>query len=523
MTDNGSGIPADEVELAFAHHATSKLREVDDLESMTSLGFRGEALPSIAAVGRVQMVTRPSDANVATRLELEEGRVVRQRKASAAPGTSVTVEALFSQMPARRKYLRSAAAETARVHGVVAHMALAFPSVQFTLRNGERVVLQTPGNGSTREVLAVVYGAPVAAAMLEVAPSQRGAYPVEGFIGPASVSRPSRAAINLFVNRRWVQSRALQAAVEEAYRGFLMEGRRPVAALFLDVPPAEVDVNVHPTKREVRFSREGDAFSSVQRAVRETLLAESPIAEPSERGRPTAEVAPDVPVMPTFRFTVPSEELAPPATFAPLHTEQPAAVSRVPETHMPALRVMGQMANTYVVAEGPDGMYLIDQHAAHEQVLFERVVRQWRERRSEVQALLEPLSLELTPEQLEVVEDALPLLKEYGFLLEPFGDGAWLVRAMPAMARQVPLPRLLGELLDLLRKQGRDGAPPHWALAASIACHSAVRAGTALDHQEMAALVRDLEMAENPRHCPHGRPTTIRMSIDLLNREFHRT
>ena len=519
VTDNGGGIPADEVELAFARHATSKLREAEELQRITSMGFRGEALPSIAAVGRVTMVTRSPEAAGAASVEMEEGAVVRRGTTGAAPGTSVTVEGLFSHVPARRKYLRSPAAETARVRQVVAHTALAFPWVQFTLRTDDRTVLQTPGNGSARDVLSVLHGTETAAALLEVSPGRGAAYAVGGFIGPGELSRSNRTAMSLFVNRRWVQSPPLLVAVEEAYRGFLTEGQHPVSALFLEVPPSEVDVNVHPTKREVRFAREGDAFSSVQRAVRETLLTSSPLAQavgpvPS---RETIGPAPDSLGTPSFQFTVKPGAVAPRPDAEGGERASPAKVG------MPALRVLGQMAGTYVVAEGPDGMYLIDQHAAHEQVLFERVVRQWREHQPEVQGLLEPLPLELSPEQLEVVEAALPALEEYGFRLEPFGDGAWLVRTVPAVARQVLLPRLIGDLLELLRHRSDDGSPPHRWLATSIACHSAVRAGDVLEHQQMVSLVRSLETAENPRHCPHGRPTTIRVAMELLEREFRRT
>ncbi len=514
VTDNGGGIPSDEVALAFARHATSKLQGVEDLDRIATLGFRGEALPSIAAAARVIMVTRPADGDAATSIELERSSVVREAKAAGAPGTSVLVERLFHNLPARRKYLRSPASEGSRVHQAVGHLALAHPSVQFTLRAGGRLVLQTAGNGSLRDVMAAVHGPELAGALLEVSAPERAAYVVRGLIGPASVSRSNRAGASFFVNRRWVQSRLLQVAVEEAYQGFLTVGRYPVAALFLEVPTAEVDVNVHPTKREVRFAREGDAFSSVQRAVRETLVGGSPITEalvPS----PPPDTVQEAGRAQALQFTVPTES-PPSASGMP---SAPGATVSV----MPALRVMGQMANLYVVAEGPDGIYLIDQHAAHEQVLFERLLRQWEERQPEVQALLEPLPLDLTLEQLEVVEQTLPLLQAYGFQVEPFGDDTWLVRTVPAVARQVSLGRLLGEMLDLMREQPVSFGSPHRTLAVSIACHSAVRAGMALDQQELVSLVAALESAENPRHCPHGRPTTVHLSRGALDREFRRT
>ena len=525
VTDNGSGIPEAEVELAFARHATSKLQMTDDLDRITTLGFRGEALPSIAAAAHVTVVTRSSSAGSATRLELDGGRIVRQSVTSAAPGTSVTVERLFHSLPARRKYMRSVSAEGSRAQQTAGHLALAHPSVQFVLHADGRRGLHTSGNGSLRDVMAALHGAELAAALLDVEASGPAAYRVTGIIGPASVSRSNRNGISIFVNRRWIQSRALQVAVEEAYRGFLTVSRYPVAVLFLEVPAAEVDVNVHPIKREVRFVREGDAFSSVQRAVRERLLAASPITEALVPSAPPAPATDGVKALelPHFEESARAATLAPrPDAEAPPPRPDPGGPP-IPTLAMPSLRVMGQMANLYVVTEGPEGMYLIDQHAAHEQVLFERLMRQWEEKQPEVQALLEPPPLELTPEQVEVMEQAAPLLQGYGFQVEPFGDGAWLVRTVPAMARRVSLTRLAAEMLDLLREGPGALGPPHRALAVSIACHSAVRAGMALEHQELVSLVEALATAENPRHCPHGRPTTVHLSRGALDREFRRT
>jgi DNA mismatch repair protein MutL len=534
VVDNGCGMAANEVELAFARHATSKLVGLDDLERITTMGFRGEALPSIAAAGRVNMVSLEKGADVAASVELTDGVVIRRGAASASPGTAFTVEELFADIPARRKFLRSPSAEAGRVRRVMEYLALASPHVQFLLLSDDKPLLRTAGNGSLRDVVAVVYGAETAEAMLDVPSTQAGPYQASGLVSPAGVNRPNRAAINLFVNCRWIQHRALTIAVEEAYQGFLMTGRFPVAVLFLEVPPAEVDVNVHPTKREVRFLREGDAFSIVQRAVRETLLAGSPVVE--ARGPLVAQAGSAaygaVPaVAPSLHFTLSAAEGSE-AVAAPAIGEQgrtpPSPTLDTPEAlpvHgqvMPSLRVLGQLANTYLVAEGYDGMYLIDQHAAHEKVLFDRLLLLWRDHKPEVQPLLEPMPVELAPERVEAMQEALPLLERMGFQLEAFGEGTWLVRAVPAMARQVSIPRLVDELLDPRRDPALASSPTHYAMAASIACHSAVRAGQAMDSREMTALIQALAMAGNPRHCPHGRPTTIRVSTAMLDREFRR-
>ena len=514
VTDDGCGIPADEVELAFQPHATSKLSSLENLSAVTSLGFRGEALTSIAASAHVRLATRTPGADSAAFVELEGSELLAQGTESGAPGTSVNVEALFSTIPARLKFMRSASAETARVRQVLDHMAMAFPHVRFALRSEGRTLLQTSGNGALRDVLAAVYGAEMADGLLEVTGSARGIYAVHGMVSPADRSRPNRTGLSLFVNGRWVSNRTLSVAVEQAYAGLLMEGRYPIAAVLIELPPAEVDANVHPNKREVRLVRDGDAFSSVQRAVREALLAGSPVAEAHG-----LLAAPPPPGAGVAQAELPRALLSE----VPAGNDGGASPTPAPAVDVAAarpLRILGQISNTYVVAEGADGMVLIDQHAAHEAVLYYRLLRQWEERRPEVQPMLEPLPVELSPEQVEAVPGAQATLEGYGVTLEPFGDSTWLVRSVPLMARAVDAAKLVAEVLDAHR-HGTD-AEPHLAVAASIACHSAVRAGQALDPQEMEALSIALMTEDIPQHCPHGRPTMLRVTTSSLEREFGR-
>ena len=519
VTDDGCGIPADEVALAFERHATSKLVSVEDLTDIDTLGFRGEALASIAAAAGVRMTTRTADAESATTVELESGAIVRQSAAGAGLGTTIEVEALFSTIPARLKFIRSSAAETARVRQTMDHLAMAHPHVQFSLKTDGRLQLSTSGNGSLRDAVAAVHGAELAQAMIEVG-SWTGAYPVWGLVGTPEQSRANRTGISLFVNNRWVQHRAVGVAIEEAYRGLLMEGRFPIAVVFLDVPPGEVDVNVHPNKREVRLSHEGDAFSSVQHAVRDALLAASPIAE--GEGLLSQAVAAPPSLQPELTFASQEREQSPLPEPAPVAEEAHAPLAPPPgASPLSRLRVLGQVANTYIVADGPDGMYLIDQHAAHESVLYYRLLRQWANSAPEVQPMLEPLPMGLTPQQMDALGEARAVLERYGLLVEPFGDDTLLVRAVPVMARRVDAAKLVAEALDGFAAR-TDGADTHLAAAASIACHSAVRAGQTLDQQEMTALGEALASEMNPQHCPHGRPTVIRVSTDVLGRQFGR-
>ncbi len=528
IADDGMGIPASELAIAIQRHSTSKLQTLDGLERISTLGFRGEALASVVAAAHLRMSSRPHDAPSAAFIEAEGAAIIGRGTEGGPPGTTVEVSALFSTIPARLKFIRSAAAETSRIHQVVDHMALANPGVRLTLRAEPKTLLQTSGNGVLRDVVAQVHGTAAAEEMIQVSASERGVYPVSGLVSPPERSRSNRTGIAIFVNGRWINSRALSIAVEESYRGLLMEGRYPYAVLFLEVPGADIDVNVHPNKREVRFVREGDAFSSVQRAVREALLAAFPVAAATG-------LLPPVPPLSNGRLTSPPSAfdftLAPErGAWAPLPVpdaapnDEPGGAPSQPLEHasgMPELRVLGQVARAYLVAEGPDGLYLIDQHAAHESVLYYRLLHQWEEQSPEVQPLLQPLPIELTHEQVEVVEVARETLDRYGLTLEPFGPTTWLIRTVPAMARQVDAGRLVAEVLDVERNGG-GLTDTHAAVAASIACHSAVRAGQSLDQQEMNALSHALSAEANPQHCPHGRPTTVRVTISMLDHQFGR-
>ena len=529
VTDDGCGIPAEEVEIAFQRHATSKLQSEDDLARIGTLGFRGEALASIAAAATVRMTTRTPDAESAIAVELQGGEVVRRREIGAAPGSSVEVEALFSSIPARLKFIRSAAAETSRIRHTMERLALASPHVRMTLKADGKTQLATSGNGSLRDAASAALGAELAAAMLDVA-SWAGPYPVWGLAAPPERSRSSRTGVSLFVNGRSVQHRAVAVAVEDSYRGLLMEGRFPIAVIFLDVPPGEVDVNVHPNKHEVRLARESDAFSSVQQAVRSAVLPAAPVLDAD--GLLPADGVAGAAASGDAESDFPAGGGAPPGGFrftreaGPLPEPGPEADGPAPQldgaSPLSRLRILGQMANAYVVAEGPDGMYLIDQHAGHESVLYYRLLRQWANREPETQPMLEPLPVRLSPRRMDALAASRETLERYGLLLEPFGGDSWLVRAVPVMARRVDAAKMLDEVLDGLAS-GADADSARYAVAASIACHSSVRAGQTLTEQEMAALADALAAEANPQRCPHGRPTVVRVSNESIGRQFGRT
>ncbi len=508
MTDNGCGIPAEELALALERHATSKLGPDGDLSAITTLGFRGEALPSIAAAADLEIVTRAAGAAAGAALRTRDGRPEPVRPAAAPVGTTVTVRGLFARQPARRKFLRTPAGEAAQVAQVVSHYALAYPEVAFTLVVDGRRSLISSGSGDPREAAAAVYGARTATALLDVHATEAGLL-VRGLAAPPDFARASRAHISLFVNRRWVQHRRLTYAVESAYESLLMSGRHPLAVIDLSVDPAEVDVNVHPAKAEVRFRAEGEVFRVVQQAVRRALLEAMPVptAWPGETGTADAQA----PRPGTWRLPEPE---ALPRPVAPPPAQAPTRLV------LPTLRVVGQVAATYVVAEGPAGMYLIDQHAAHERVLYERI-RARRTGPPTVQPLLEPLVLEPTPVQAAALEAYRAELAALGFALEPFGERAVLIRAVPVELAGRDAARAVAEYLDAV---AAEGPPPDRAERAmmTLACHAAVRAGKTLTLEEMRELVRLLEACESPQSCPHGRPTMVHVSAAALEREFGR-
>jgi DNA mismatch repair protein MutL len=533
VTDDGCGIAADELELAFERHATSKLENDADLARVLTLGFRGEALPSIAAVAEVEMVSRPSDRESGTCIRLAPEAPVDITSRGAPVGTSITVKRVFTRLPARRKFLRTPASETSAVASVVSHYALANPGVRFALTLDGRQTLQTSGSGDLRDAVSAVYGAELAEAMLEVGSHEDGVrsqgVTVDGLTGPPTVSRAGRGYVSLFVNRRWIQNRRLAYAVEEAYQGLLMVGRRPVAVLNLRVPYDEVDVNVHPTKAEVRFRDESAVFGAIQRAVRQTLLAGAPVPVPvgvaapalSEQEAALRPVTGQPPLLWEHGVRV---EGAPAridrGPVAPAVEQEPAAAAPTPATALPVLRVMGQMGGTYIIAEGPDGMYLIDQHAAHERVLYEMFWRSRRDGSSEVQGLLEPLSLELSPRHRGLLAEQAEALTEHGFEIEPFGEAAFVLRTVPRALAGGDVRQAVHEFLDRMLEEGEGDRRDRVAM--SLACHGAIRAGKTLSIEEMRELVRQLEASETPNTCPHGRPTMIHLRADVLAREFGR-
>ncbi len=520
VADNGCGIPAEEAPLAFARHATSKLSDVTDLDRITTLGFRGEALASIAAVSQVTLLTRPREQAMGRYLRLEAGRILRQEGRGCPAGTVITVERLFQNVPARLKFLRRPQTEAGHIHTIVANYALAFPHIRFRLTSDGRQIFQSSGSGQLRDVLIAVYGLEVAERMLAVEGGDDDLR-VWGFVGEPALHRANRRYITLFVNRRWIQDRALTHAIAQAYHTLLPVGRHPLAVILLEMDPGEVDVNVHPTKREVKFRDGRRVFHAVQKAVRRTLVERAPVPEMSPAPRTWAAADWDrrQGLLRAGQGETPGQMAMEIYRTADLGEEP----GRVGPVRLPLLRVIGQVGQTYIVAEGPQGMYLIDQHAAHERVLYEQLLAQRREQAVASQTLLEPLPLDLDPVLAGLLAEQLPLLQQVGFQIEPFGGSSYLLRAVPTLLEGADPRAALVDILELLRR-GDDplAAQAEERLIAAVCKRAAIKAGQTLSPEEMQQLVRQLEQCESPRTCPHGRPTVLHFSVEQLEKEFGR-
>lgn len=545
VADDGAGIAADEVETAFVRHATSKLASAESLTAIATLGFRGEALAAIASVSHVTIVTRTRDEQAGTRLVLEGGHL-RGRDAVGAPqGAVIAVENLFYNTPARLKFLRTTTTEKRVIDEFVTRYALAYPRIRFRLAHDGRIALQTSGNGSTRDVLAAVYGVDVARDLLPIgdtdAPAADGnasirPITVTGYAGPPSLNRANRTHITLFVNGRWIKDSRLTYAVTQAYHTLLPKGRFPLAVLFIAMPHDQVDVNVHPTKTEVRFRDSNRVFGAVQRAVRDALLAETTV-RPFAQLTPTAHAAGWAGALDDRSFA--HSRTASDDAQQTLSLPQPAGLEEAigatdsaetpPPDHalgghkLPIMRVLGQAGASYIITEGPDGLFLIDQHAAHERILYEQFMAAHADRQIPAQGLVAAAVVQLTPSQAHLLAEQLDRLAALGFDIEPFGPNAFKVRSIPALLARVDPTQAV---LSVVEELERDATPLQDTIEAHLikrVCKTAsVKQGQTLSGQEMEAMVRQLEACANPHTCPHGRPTMIHLSVAQLAREFGR-
>jgi len=522
VIDNGAGIPTIELPLALHRHATSKLTDAGDLFRVSTLGFRGEALASIGSVSQLTLLSRVQKDDLGGSIKVEGGEIKKSSRVGIPPGTTVRVEQLFYNVPARLKFLKTDRTEKRHINDVVSRYGLANPGVRFKLYQDDELVFQTSGNGSTREVISAIYGLDTARKMIEVIYEDE-LLGIRGFISPPGLTRSNRREIIFYVNGRPIHDPALTTSLSRAYHTLVMKGRYPLGVIFLEIAPGKVDVNVHPTKAEVRFEDKGEIFKAVGKATRRALLANTPVPEishlsgvnlwtdpMSDNSRVQRGVDPDWGML---------ERTSQGGAFDPAADSQqiPASLGT------PILRLIGQVAATYLIAEGPDGLYLIDQHAAHERILFEKFLTD-KSGNLPSQILLEAIVVDFSPASSDLVRENLATLRKLSFDVEEFGSGSFKVRAVPALLKGVSPEEILRAAVEDLEV---DETPleknQEELIIARICKKAAVKAGQVISPEEGKQLLLDLESCQSPRTCPHGRPTMIHLSVGLLEKKFGRT
>lgn len=512
VTDNGCGMHPEDAVLAMERHATSKINNAEDLFHIHTLGFRGEALASIAAVSEMVLTTRTAEDQEACRLKVSAGVILSKDAAANPQGTTIEVQNLFFNTPARKKYMRSIPQELHVITELIERLALVYPKIMFRLKHQDTLVLQTPGSGNPMDSNIAVYGKDAAKEFLEVKGDSNGII-VSGFLAKPTLTKADKDHISIYINKRYVKNNIITNAVLDAYHTLLSIQRYPVAILHVEMPSEQVDVNAHPTKREVRLSHEHLVYEAVFDAVKKTLDA---------------------------HLLIPKATLSEKETLFPFRVEEPKQRYSIPQgkqvlledispttegtEKIPAFHVLGQLNKTYIIAQDKEGMMIIDQHVAHERVLYEQFMELYFRKAIQTQHLLEPAVLELTAAERVLAETNSGLLKELGFELEPFGQDSYMVRTLPLiMGRQLHVEAVF----DILGELGQNGkSTSQDALKESIltrmSCRAAVKAGDELSLAQIVKLIEGLHTAKRPFTCPHGRPILISLPFDEIEKRFKR-
>ena len=554
VSDDGEGMVRDDAVLAFERHATSKIRETDDLGAIATLGFRGEALASIASVAKVELTTFAEGAKAATRVAIDGGRMRDVKDAAHPRGTTIVVRDLFFNIPARRKFLRSEATETYHLANLVTHYALAHPEIAFTFVNNGREMVRAAPAKDLRERAYQIFGSEFLDNLLEVSGGDPAVARVTGFVSAPRDRRTSRDSQYLFVNRRFVRDRMIGRSLSEGYRSILPHGVYPAALLFIETPLEEVDVNVHPAKTEVRFRRQAAVADAVREAVKGALASSGygPPEEPepiivSASASAVATPAPSIPITPQPRIdfipepsgdeiardieamiqaTQKYEPKSVPQSDKSVVFNSAEKIAKVPEPESLSqnIRPLGQLDESFIIATDDDGLLLIDQHVAHERILFDKYRALETERRTESQQLLVPETFDLTPAQAAVFDDVVPELEVYGFELMRLSGRTVAIKATPADLPAGEARNMLAELLDTVdaEKKGTARDTLRDEIAASLACHAAIKVNMPLAPEKMRWLIDRLMQTSSPTTCPHRRPVILRLKTRDILKGFHR-
>jgi DNA mismatch repair protein MutL len=532
VADNGGGMSREDAELAFARHATSKIAAEADLDAIRTMGFRGEALASIAAVSQVRLLTARQGSGAGTLIEIDGGDLKAATDAASPAGTTIEVHHLFYNTPARLKFLKSASTELSHIISAVSHQAMAHPATRFRLTHNRKTLLDLPASDDLGDRAVPLYGSELAGNLMAFT-GGRDHVRVHGLVGRPNYDRGDRSVQEFFVNARPVRNASLTHALYDAYRGLLMRDRHPAGLVYVDLDPAFVDVNVHPAKAEVRFRNQSQVHDLVRDVIREALR-DAHGSVPDDRAGRVREAVADYlgnadagarraewPVMPS---------LSPEGRGGALHPlplGERTEVSGEPSSRLPfsaLLQPLAQVHDSFIIAQSNDGMVLIDQHAAHERVLFETLQDQLAAGAVPVQNLLLPVQVETGHAERELLAGFLPRLADLGFQVDEFGGGTFVIKAVPALMTGGDYKRLLIDILDELKVHGRTGKMDELRdeILSVMACHPAIKVHRKLSMPEMEGLIRDLFACRLPHSCPHGRPTVVRFSMDEIRRMFKR-
>jgi DNA mismatch repair protein MutL len=561
IQDNGSGMLRDDALLAFERHATSKLSDVKDLLAISTLGFRGEALPSVASVSRLLLETRSVDEQTGTAVEFAGGKLLRCDEIARPPGTTITVRDLFYNVPARKKFLRSDQTELGHIGSLVTHYSLGHPNKRFEFHHEGRALLSVSPVSNLRDRAFQVFGSEITEDLAQIQPKvlelpiadEPAQFSLEGLVSGPHVQKLNRNSVYLFVNGRLIRDKVLLHAISSAYHNLMPPGCYPFALLFLNCDAGEVDVNVHPSKTEVRFRHSPAVHDFVRDAIREILMASRPASSiPTHMSpSPVYETAPPYESAPAYESASLPEMIVrrvitvlPPSVEPPLSPPEirPTNNHRIPDTHrgldsllpewdrvdslavLPDLRSLGQLHDSFIVAAGRDGLWIIDQHVAHERILFEQVLRQRAAGTLEVQRLLMPAVLQLTPAQQFEYARIAEEMHLYGFETEPFGHRTVAIKAAPAGIGPSDVEKIVFEILEVAETELRSASldEVRRSVCATIACRAAIKINTRLEPPKIEWLLRTLAACEYPMTCPHGRPIALRYSTKDILKSFHR-
>lgn len=567
ITDNGCGMSPEDARLAFERHATSKITKTADLSSIATLGFRGEALPSIASVSKVKLLTRTEESLVGTRIDIHGGEILKISESGAAPGTYIEVNELFYKTPARLKFLKSPATELSYINAAIMEEALAHPDVGFMVNNNGREQTNLPWKSDLLQRIAGLFGRDLVRELIEVH-EHAGSLELRGFIGLPTCHRANRNYQKVFVNNRPVKDKTLSHAILQTYDTLVPKRRYPVVFLFLSLPPELVDVNVHPTKMEIRFVNSQSIHHFVITALRNTLSSSvNKYTVDSSSSVPSEEIPQESSEQPIPPFPEQQElpkvfrgegSASPPASsrktqdFPPNEQEfqdwspdvvpKKSVFSRVPEiSSFPtqnittqqfpsrpgrfiSMKPIGQFDDTYLLVQDGENLCIIDQHAAHERIYYERLKQQFQQATLEIQQLLFPVSIELSPREQAALEEYLVQLNKYGLELEHFGGATYLLKAVPALLAKTDHKKLLYDIIDRLVETEKATTLDHIfdEILILMSCHAAIRAHQPLQHAQIFALLQQMDAAEYPYTCPHGRPTIIKINVRDLEKKFGR-